>query len=632
MANLRLALCLTGPPAADWPRDRWALLFAQPSQDLWALNLNSGVATEIQDGRGPQTASMRWDGTSDKDVIIALFPKASGGNIRGGGLQFHRNNPVTGADFGRGGISKRDGSAIGTLAPGGRSAVPGTQLDDLTKSRALAGVIGDNVPPDPNNPLKGKAFLWTDTNLWEIARDDTTNGLEIHTPGNAATHVGTPHNLNNVQAAVYWPVTNQFIVYAGGELLFFDPFDMSTSPVGYYAPPNIRSLFVHPHPLGLNRIGGTPIADASRPQDYSVSATNQADYVLYGITDTELVMFYGETSNQSVSVSQSEQISQLSSNDMFIILKGGADTVRGSYAEAKALPDDTQTHRDEKTSALQRAVSSRSFTSLQTVTQSRSTSDIERISRDAVGEAIGGSAGRTSDNVTVAYANNLITVNGISNEKIQDIAGALLSPNNNASYNDADGMIDLVNTPEFEQATAASMLSHNAEISFNSTTNEFTILPAAGITPAARRFNFTKIGTGATGFSGSTAAPNAAPLSNDVELTRNTSALRVVNTGMYSFRLYVHFAGNRSQPYTLIRSAIAHATVTNRRQLSDRRYRVYIAGSYNDLEDTRENYYMDLCSGVIRLTAGEDLGVNIQNELYSSAFPWTGYLEIVRFS
>ena len=53
-----------GPPAADWPRDRWALLFAQPSQDLWALNLSSGVATEIQDGRGPQTASMRWDGTS----------------------------------------------------------------------------------------------------------------------------------------------------------------------------------------------------------------------------------------------------------------------------------------------------------------------------------------------------------------------------------------------------------------------------------------------------------------------------------------------------------------------------------------------------------------------------------------
>ena len=57
--------------AIDTPNE--AIVFANPSQDQFRLNLSTGVATRLRDGRGPQTASMTWDGTQDGRPHLCSF-------------------------------------------------------------------------------------------------------------------------------------------------------------------------------------------------------------------------------------------------------------------------------------------------------------------------------------------------------------------------------------------------------------------------------------------------------------------------------------------------------------------------------------------------------------------------------
>ena len=190
--------------AIDTPANS-ALLFCQPSQDQFLLNLSTGVATRLRDGRGPQTASMTWDGTSEGRRTYAAFPKTSGGNLRGGGRQLHTNDPANGADT-------------------GRRSILGGELDDIVESRAMAGIAG------------GAAYLWTATNLYSIARG--TAGGDLH-----VTYIGD-HVLGNVTAAAYWPPAQRFIVCANERLWFFDPADSSVEPVLSGTPTGTRGLFV----------------------------------------------------------------------------------------------------------------------------------------------------------------------------------------------------------------------------------------------------------------------------------------------------------------------------------------------------------------------------------------------------
>ena len=182
-----------------------AILFAQPSQDIWRLNLSTGVAAEIRNGFGPQTASMRWDGNSDGEKIWAAFPKTPNRrSLRGGGRQLQGVN-LDGSDHRRIGFS-------------------GGATEDVVESRAMAGIIG------------GDAYLWTAANLYRIARDTTQADLQL-------TLIGD-HGLGDVTAAAYWPSAQRFIVCANDRLLFFDPTDRSTEPVLSATLPSTRGLFV----------------------------------------------------------------------------------------------------------------------------------------------------------------------------------------------------------------------------------------------------------------------------------------------------------------------------------------------------------------------------------------------------
>ena len=183
------------------------LLFANPSQEQWSLNPDTGVATYLRDGRGPQTASMIWDGTQDGRRIYAAFPRSgreigTTGNLRGGGRQLHTNLATNGADA-------------------GRRNFRGGDISDVANSRAMVGIIG------------GVGYMWTTVNLYRINRD-TTNGdplLEL---------IG-PHGLTDITAAAYFE--NQFIVFASGELRTYD---VDTQTSAYYgpAPADLRNLFV----------------------------------------------------------------------------------------------------------------------------------------------------------------------------------------------------------------------------------------------------------------------------------------------------------------------------------------------------------------------------------------------------
>ena len=137
--------------------------------------------------------------------IYAAFPKTGGGNLRGGGRQVHSNLATNGADA-------------------GRRSIMGGELTDIVESRAMAGIIG------------GPAYLWTATNLYSIARDNTSGDLHV-------TLVGD-HGLGRVTAAAYWPASQRFIVCARDKLFFFDPATREAEPVLSATPAGTRSLFV----------------------------------------------------------------------------------------------------------------------------------------------------------------------------------------------------------------------------------------------------------------------------------------------------------------------------------------------------------------------------------------------------
>lgn len=184
------------------------LLYANPSQEQWELNPDTGVATYLRDGRGPQTASMTWDGTQDGRRVYAAFPKSGQtidpnvGRRRGNGRQVHSNLATNGADA-------------------GRRNIRGGDTDDIINSRAMAGIIG------------GLAYLWTTVNLYRIDRDSTSGDLQ-------ATLIG-PHGLTDIGAAAYFG--DRFIVFASGELRTFNVADQTSEYYGP-APADLRNLFV----------------------------------------------------------------------------------------------------------------------------------------------------------------------------------------------------------------------------------------------------------------------------------------------------------------------------------------------------------------------------------------------------
>lgn len=182
-----------------------AILFAQPSQDIWVLNLSTGVAAEIRNGFGPQTASMRWDGTSHGETIFAAFPKTPNRmNLRGGGRQIQRVN-LDGSD-------------------GGRTGFSGGETSDVVESKAMAGIQG------------GDAYLWTASNLYRIARNTADGELNL-------TLVG-PHGVRGITAAAYWPAQQRFIICVRDRLFFYDPADRSAQEIRSATPVGTRGLFV----------------------------------------------------------------------------------------------------------------------------------------------------------------------------------------------------------------------------------------------------------------------------------------------------------------------------------------------------------------------------------------------------
>ena len=183
------------------------LLFANPSQEQWELDPDTGVATYLRDGRGPQTCSFTWDGTQDGRRIYAAFPRSgreigTTGRLRGGGRQLHTNLATDGADA-------------------GRRNWRGGELDDVVNSRAAAAIIG------------GVGYMWTTVNLYRIDRDSSSGDPLL-------TLIG-PHGLTDVGAAAY--LNGQFIVFASGELRTYD---VAARTSEYYgpAPADLRNLFV----------------------------------------------------------------------------------------------------------------------------------------------------------------------------------------------------------------------------------------------------------------------------------------------------------------------------------------------------------------------------------------------------
>lgn len=177
-------------------------LLANPSQDLWRLDLDTLTATEITNKFGPFTASMIWD-AEGSEIGYAALPRAAGGRRRGQGRSVERFFPnfVTRHNLDRTGFK-------------------GGETDDVVESRAMAAQLG------------GNAYLWTATNLYRILS------------GNFDVRLLGPHGLADVQAAVWYGPLRKFVVYAAGALRTYNVHSR-TSEFYRHAPRGIRSLFVH---------------------------------------------------------------------------------------------------------------------------------------------------------------------------------------------------------------------------------------------------------------------------------------------------------------------------------------------------------------------------------------------------
>ena len=250
-------------------------------------------------------------------------------------------------------------------------------------------------------------------------------------------------------------------------------------------------------------------------------------------------------SQQNIDIPHTPSSGTPDTTDLIIILKGGGDSVVGSYASAVAMPDRNETQRIAKIAALQNAVKVYPVSALDNATQD---SEIQELARDAVATALRGGA-----NVSVSSDDtaNTITITVTDND-IKDAVGAMFG----ALYSSTTRTVTIPPSRTLEQLQDAiggmfDYTGDNGVASYDDAAGTISITPG-GFSPKFVRFPITHNTSPARNVWTSVPAtlqidaattPYSATASTGVTRETNGLAARVATTGYYSVNVKFYLFG-----------------------------------------------------------------------------------------
>ena len=312
-------------------------------------------------------------------------------------------------------------------------------------------------------------------------------------------------------------------------------------------------------------------------------------------------------SQQNIEIPTIPSVGSPDETDLIIVLKGGGDSIVGSYAAATAMPDRNETQRIDKVAALNNSVKTYTIASLRSTVADTA---IQETARDAIATAL-----RGMNNISVASDDtaNTITISGITDDQIKDVVGAMFASGiysatnrtitlpatrteeqvqdiigamftgDNATYNDSAGTIN-IQTGGFSPKFVRFPITHNLSPS----RNNWSVLPVTLQVDAAT-------------------TPYGGTASTGITRESNGLSVQVATTAFYSVHVLFYLFGSNAGAWNLMLEQASDSAFSTNRATLARASRYSATSEFN------------LTIPAIRLTTGTYLRLHLPDSITGSA-------------